>query len=92
MKQLVIDRTVWARGKAIRPPLELVNVTNDLLVPGSERKQCCLGIYLTACGVPDESLRGIGLPSEVKQGLPEPAGWLITSFHEDYEGSREFVE
>ena len=49
INDLVIKRSEWLRGKGAG--------SSYLLAKGSERKQCCVGIWFTACGVPDPVIR-----------------------------------
>lgn len=72
--RFTISRKVWARGAG----------TNKLLYnQDGERKQCCLGIYLTHLGEPDDRLRNIGSPSQVIRSsdkpLPKEALWLLNN-------------
>lgn len=71
--KLRIDREVWARGG--RSANCLLSRSQDF---GGKRRQCCVGIYLSALGVPDDVLRGHGAADEfgVNQMLPESALWL----------------
>lgn len=65
MKRLVIDRSIWLRGEG---------GNNSYLLREEDGKKCCLGIYLGACGTPDELLSGhVGTGQIV---LPEEAKWL----------------
>lgn len=67
MRKLVIDRKVWLRGERA-----------SYLLRRHDRKMCCVGIYLKACGVPEEKFKGlagiISVPEKVK--FPEEAEWL----------------
>lgn len=51
--KFVIDRNVWLRGG---PPRD------SALLRASDGKRCCLGIYLSACGVDDGDMRDVGDP------------------------------
>jgi hypothetical protein len=63
--KLVIDRSVWWRGT----PSQLLRVHNG------QRQQCCIGIYLTACGLSDESIAHTGTPDGITEtGIPD---WLM---------------
>lgn len=48
----VIRRSVWLRG----------DDDDSMLLRPSDERQCCLGIYLEACGVPRAMLRGVMAP------------------------------
>lgn len=50
--QLTIDRAVWLRGA------DAEDGRNSFLLRPSDGKRCCVGIYLSALGVPDELLSG----------------------------------
>lgn len=65
--KLKIDRNKWARG----------GILPGLLLNGMG-SQCCVGLYLSALGVPDEALRGRGCADdvEVQKVLPDQAMWL----------------
>jgi len=65
--KLEIDRRKWLRGEY---PSRLLRV--------SSRKQCCVGIYLSALGVPDEALLDRCYADSCGVGpLPEEARWLL---------------
>lgn len=84
MRELVIDRNIWARG---RREDDRVNSLLLLLEGGVKREQCCIGLYLSACGVPDELLLDVGMVSRLILGqvelLPEEARWLVTKVSSD---------
>lgn len=63
--KFTIDRTVWWRG----------GVTALLDMGVGTRRQCCLGIYMTACGVPDHDIANCGLPLSTRHA----DGWLGVS-------------
>lgn len=86
--KFMIDRAVWMRGG-----------DGSLLQerrPLRKRKQCCIGIYLTALGVPDDEIREEGDPGGIAMGLagadtfgdklraklpwPRAADWLVDGF------------
>ena len=65
VKRFVINRNVWLRGDANR---------SRLLDPES-RKQCCVGIYLSACGLTDDALEEYAQAEDVTEdGVPD---WLF---------------
>lgn len=67
MKEFVIDRSVWARGKP--------DGTACLL--REDGKMCCLGIYLRALGMKPHQILGKAYPSAVRQQRPTaPTAWL----------------
>lgn len=67
-RMLVVPRDRWARG-------------GDSSLMMDDGSQCCLGHYLSACGIAGERLQGIGTPEEltfVRQlSLPAEASWLL---------------
>lgn len=72
-----IDRSRWARGKPEHGTSNWLRCTDGA--------QCCLGLFLSACGVPDDELTEIGEPNDVahdrhhmrKETLPGRAKWLV---------------
>lgn len=68
-RKLVIDRKIWLRGEGKAP---------SRLVRQSDGKQCCLGIYLLACGMPHASLLNAAVPIDVTREIPEEAHWLFS--------------
>lgn len=68
---LVIDRKVWDRG----------NNDGWLLRECQERKQCCVGIFLTALGADDSCIRGrVGAEKVHSFSVPE---WLVRRKYDD---------
>lgn len=79
-QKLVIDRNVWLRGD---PRSYLLRY---------DGKRCCIGIYLGACGVPDEKLKNQAdvtslVTSHGSAALPPEARWMW----EDFEGEQTDV-
>lgn len=74
MRTLVIDRKIWLRGEG--------DSSGQLLRP-DDGKMCCIGIYLEACGVPKELLKGqdVAHSGVVMPVLPEEAQWLVAGIH-----------
>jgi hypothetical protein len=69
LKKLKISRSIWLRGEG---------ANKSFLLRSSDGKKCCLGIYLSALGVPDEKFLGIANPCFVEQDiLPAEANWII---------------
>jgi len=70
--KLIIDRTIWLRGES---------PNRSRLLRSDDGKRCCLGIYLGACGVPDEALMDVESPQGVliraAAVFPEQALWLL---------------
>jgi len=64
--RLTIDRGIWDRGG-----------TSQLLRHGSIRRQCCVGIFLSALKVKDARLRGIYQADQIEK-LPAKARFLVT--------------
>ena len=89
MEEFVIDREKWARGerysdktfKAYDREIRQ-RIKNYLL--GEDGKQCCLGLYLSECGVTDKTLQGLSTPREVHPSIPESAAWLVIENGERY--------
>lgn len=86
MRQLIIPRDRWLRGEGGENSGLLVWVKKSVSAYNDTkvRKQCCIGIYLTALGVPDEILNGHGSTDEVVVSqnhtdfnLPKEAEWQI---------------
>ncbi len=50
--RLTIDRSIWLRGA------DADDGRNSFLLRPSDGKRCCVGIYLSALGIPDELLSG----------------------------------
>lgn len=65
MKKLEIDRKIWLRGEG---------PTHSSLLRSRDKRQCCIGIYLSACGVPPCQLLDRGEP--YPGSLPDEADWL----------------
>ena len=64
----IIDRKIWLRGEG---------TDMSSLLRRMDDKQCCLGIYLEACGMPRDMLREISEPAYVLTTLPEETLWLM---------------
>lgn len=80
MKELVVDRKRWYRGKG--------NIRSRLLRP-EDNQMCCLGFYGLSCGLKEENIIDVGFPSQVRTGqrhgvdkshkpvpLPKEMHWL----------------
>lgn len=89
--KLVIDRSKWARAYINGPSLlkqrERAKGGNAGAHQGA---QCCVGIFLSACGVPDDALEGVGVAENVHHPLPKEARWLTTTHGVGY-GKRSDV-
>lgn len=76
--KLTIDRSRWLRGDP---------QTSALL--DAAGRQCCLGFFMSACGVDDADIEDWGLPCETpvaeERRLPEQAKWLVNEYTEDDE-------
>lgn len=69
MKELIINRKIWGRG---------CGENQGKLLTHDRKAQCCLGIYLSACGLTNKELRSKATPFEVKGGsVPAEAEWLF---------------
>lgn len=66
MKTFTIDRARWFRGQG--------SGDSALFIP-ENNKMCCLGFYLSACGV--ENLAYMKTPGTIYQRIPQEAEWLI---------------
>jgi len=51
---------------------------NSMLLRPSDGKQCCVGIYLSACGVPNEALEHTPNAGVIKSQPLVPA-WLLSA-------------
>jgi hypothetical protein len=73
MRKLTIDRRTWLRGEGKE---------TSYLLRRADQKQCCVGFYLEACGVPRDILVGneAAHSPEVGEILPEEAKWLNTKY------------
>ena len=65
-----IDVDKWLRGKG--------SINSYLLRP-EDGRQCCIGLYLTACGIPDEVLNLKRAAGTISCDLPNDALWLMDS-------------
>ena len=65
-----IDRRIWYRGEDC----------GSCLYRSEDRKQCCVGIYLRACGVAVKSVRDQTTATRMAEeecAIPSRARWLI---------------
>lgn len=78
MKKLIIDRKIWARGETSAHVNKLLDFRSH--GSGGARAQCCIGIYLSSCGMTDEQIGGLSTPADfgVLRNLPDEARWLVT--------------
>lgn len=98
VKSFTIDRSIWLRALPPVPPgqpIDDIKATGSYLLREIDRKRCCLGIYLQACGVPDVVMEGIASPgylfrerSEARPLMPE---WLVDRDWDLGEGGNSFV-
>lgn len=83
-KSFVIDRTKWLHGN------------DDGLLLSEEGKMCCLGFYTKSCGVKNEHILNVGVPSKLNDNdLMKLPSWLrkfgsknvaeLVSFNDDSE-------
>ena len=72
MRKFEIDRSRWLRGGY-----------PSFLLRRKDRKMCCIGLYLEACGVEEERLVDIADPMGVMGLLPVEAHWLRQGEQED---------
>jgi len=76
VKKFVIDREIWSRGKpnsALLIGKRTAELLADKSVYDGEGCKCCLGIYLTVCGVSDEVLSDVGEPIELSEVAQQEA-------------------
>lgn len=75
MRKLQIPRDIWLRGEG---------TDESYLLRTSDRKMCCVGIYLKECGVSEEKMCDVKDANnfEVSKRLPEEAYWLVTIYPE----------
>src|SRR5690348_15267405 len=64
---LTIDRNIWLRGE---------EQSQSFLLRTLDDRQCCVGIYLEACGVPRHSLADRASAESINSQLPTEAQWL----------------
>ena len=67
-RKLAIDRKVWLRGEGS---------DSSALYRSSDKKQCCVGIYLNALGVPKRVMDNIGAADCIDK-IPKSASWLLS--------------
>ena len=67
MRTVVIERKKWLRGT----PNQRMNFLLD-----THGNQCCIGVYLSACGVPDTDLLNVGAANRLKAVKGE-SQWLV---------------
>ena len=66
VSSFVIDRAIWGRGRGDGKGVLL----------GDDDCRCCVGIYLKACGVPDDVMKGVDTAYKLKFNLPTETAWL----------------
>lgn len=66
MRKFVISLKMWHRGRGS---------TGSALRRLADRKQCCLGFYLRACGLKVKDIEARTMPYRVV-ALPDEAKWL----------------
>ena len=71
--KLKINRKRWFRGKGSE---------ESKLLRAEDRKMCCLGFYLRACGVSVRGLTDETLPSDMLEDVPKKARWLLKKTNE----------
>lgn len=64
--KFTIDRERWCRGRADG---------GAKLLRKDDGTRCCLGFFLSACGIPDDQLRDVGEPNEVANNAHKPDTW-----------------
>lgn len=74
MKNLIINRKIWGRG---------CGENKGKLLTHDRKAQCCLGIYLSACGLTKKELRSLACPMDIKEKIPEEAQWLLEKVPEE---------
>jgi len=68
VKSFTIKRSVWLRGERAQP---------SFLLRESDGKQCCIGIYLEACGIPrNDKVNKRSATSLADLGVQVPR-WLV---------------
>jgi|SRR3984957_16017850 len=66
VKSFTIDRNKWLRGEG---------TSKSSLLRSSDGKMCCLGIYLSACGVAKDILKNLATPASIVEKNTLPS-WL----------------
>ena len=76
MRKFVIDRKTWLRGQLKCRPSKLLDEHGN---------QCCVGKYLSACGMADGYLMNVGSASSASnyKDLPDEAVWLLGGYYSD---------
>ena len=84
MKQpfsFVIPRGKWLYGDPLNHGLK-----NNLLLDPITGKQCCVGVYCSASGVPDEALSGVGAVENIDPQYYPVLKKCIPNWFDDYTG------
>ena len=69
-----INRNTWLRGEGAEA---------SRLLRFADKKMCCLGFYLRACGVPTQILLGANTPYAIRGSVPKEAAWLLHPYVAD---------
>lgn len=75
MKHVTIKRSEWHRGSSSKGSAMLLS--ND---KASNGKRCCLGFVARECGLADDDIRNIPMPSSLSGHdveLPSAMKWLV---------------
>jgi hypothetical protein len=71
LKSFTIDRKVWLRGEG----------GQSMLYRPQDSKMCCLGIFMSKCGVPKSALANRGFPEKVAQEYLKQLPPFLSEFY-----------
>ena len=81
MKELIIDRKIWLRGSKMIDNTSEDFKMNSMLNRPSDKKMCCIGIYLNQCGLTKKVLLDhpdAAMVIDSRGGeFPKEAMWLV---------------
>lgn len=96
MRTLTIDRTKWYRGQgsgnsALKTIINMAKEERYRIPVKDAGKMCCLGFYMSNCGVPDTELSGVLLPHGLGALFPVTEEWLLKPHKPSYIPASVFV-
>jgi hypothetical protein len=71
LKSFTIDRKVWLRGEG----------GQSMLYRPQDSKMCCLGIFMSKCGVPKSALANRAFSDEIAQEYPKQLPPFLSDFY-----------
>ncbi len=81
VKEFTISRKTWLRGEG----------SGNSYLLRDDWKQCCVGVFLSACGYSDERLRGQSAAREISEYLLSELEWLKHHAHKEGSPDRRFM-